>query len=757
MDLNAQAGADVEEEPKAAGDTDSDILDEARHRYSLCETAESDDRTCAKDDLLFLSGGENQWDPQDVAVRKQQRRPMITVNNLPTFLHQVTNEQRQNKLGGRVHPVDENTDEETAKVVQGLIRHIEYDSKASVATNTAVNSAAAIGFGWFRLVTEYESENSFDQKIMFKRIRNALSVRKDPLSQELDGSDSSFYFVDSLEDRKEFKRQYPKANANNTDLVGQEIYRGWFTKDTVLVCEYYRIKETPDTLCRYEDGSTGWVSDKSPLPKMIGKDGKPMERKSARRVVEWFKITGSDILERTVIKCKWIPVFPVYGDEIDIEGKVIRSGIIRNAKDSFKMYNVCITTAIEEVATRAKSPYIMAEGQKEGHEYQWNNINRIPFSAVEYKPTTVDGLLVPPPQRQPMADIPNGWLSMTMHFADNKKATTGLFDSSLGAKGTATSGIQEREQQAQGDIANYHYADNLKITYQHTLRCIVNMIPHYYDGARMVRILGEDEVSSEVVKINQPVEKKNKQTGAIEIVTHDLSVGEFDVTLSSGPSYSTKRQEAAEFMTDAMQAAKDPAAASVLTYLAVKNQDLAGAEEATGMLKKLLPPQVVEPEEGEEPMVNTPKGPMPISKVGEVMAQMGQALEQAGQQIEKADLLKKETEALKEHNRTDDLRIKDRELGIKEYEAKTNRLTADAALASAQASKTEAEAEKVGAEQNVSAVAVAAAREAVQIIMNTPPDQLHPEVQAMRQPPPVVPEQVAQPPMPVEQPAQLPA
>ncbi len=748
-DLNAQAGAEVEESPKEGAETDEDILTEGRERYASCESAESDDRTAAKDDLLFLSGGVNQWDATDATIRTAQKRPMITVNNLPTFLHQVTNELRQNKLGGRVHPVDDQTDDETAEVVQGLIRHIEYDSNASVATNTAVNSAAAIGFGWYRLVTEYESETSFDQKIMFKRIRNALAVHKDPLSQELDGSDSCFYFIDSLEDRKEFKRQYPKANANNTTLIGQDIYKGWFTQDTVLVCEYYRIKETPDTLCMYEDGSTGWVSDKSPLPKKIGKDGKPMERKSARRVVEWFKMTGADILDRTVIKCKWIPVFPVYGDEIDIEGKVIRSGIIRNSKDSFKMYNFCITTAIEEVATRAKSPYIMAEGQDEGHEAQWANINRIPYSSVKYKPTTVDNLLVPPPARVPMADIPNGWLSMTMHFADNKKATTGLFDSSLGAKGTATSGIQEREQQAQGDIANYHYADNLKITYLHTLRCIVDMIPHYYDGARMVRMLGEDESTTEVVKVNQPIERANSQTGAIEIITHDLTVGEFDITLSSGPSYSTKRQEAAEFMTDAMQAAKDPAAASVLTYLAIKNQDLAGAEEATSMLKKLLPPGVSEPEDGEEPMVQTPQGPMPVSKVGEVMAQMGQALEQAGQQLEKADIIKKETEALAEHNRTEDLRLKDRELDIKEYESRTARLTADAALAGAQAEKTGAEAEKVGAEQNVTAVAQAAAREAVQIIMNTPPDQLHPEVQAMRQAPAVPP---AEPVMALEQP-----
>jgi hypothetical protein len=243
---------------------DEEILKEARDRYQACTTAESDNRNDAKDDLLFLSGGTNQWDPIDAQIRTVQKRPMITVNNLPTFLHQVTNEHRQNKLGGRVHPVDDNTDEETAEVVQGMIRHIEYDSNAAVATNTAVNSAAAIGFGWFRLVTEYESPESFDQKIMFKRIRNALSVHIDPLAQEVDGSDMKYCFIDSLEDREEFKKRYPDAGANNTDLIGQEMYRGWFAENTVLVCEYYRIKTTEATLCELLDGTVGWKDELPP-------------------------------------------------------------------------------------------------------------------------------------------------------------------------------------------------------------------------------------------------------------------------------------------------------------------------------------------------------------------------------------------------------------------------------------------------------------------------------------------------------------
>lgn len=681
-DDSAQEGS---KKPKT--ESDDDILKEARERYQACETAESDNRTAALDDLLFLSGGLNQWNPADAAVRTAERRPCLTINNLPTFLHQVTNQQRMNKPAVKVHPVDDNADVETAEVMQGLIRHIEYSSNAGVAYDTAVNSAAAVGFGWFRLCTEYEDDKSFDQKIMFKRIRNALSVHIDPLSQDPDGSDMKFAFIDSLESREEFKRQYPDADANNTDLIGQDTYRGWFTDKTVLVCEYYRIKETPDTLCELPDGAKVW---KSEVPKGV----KPRrERKSYRCAVEWFKLTGSDVLERTEIKCKWIPVFPVYGDEIDIEGRVVRSGVIRNAKDPFKMYNYWITCATEEVALRPKSPFIMGEGQDEGHP-EWNFANQRSYSKLVYKPTTVDGLLVPAPQRQPMADVPSGMLAMAMHASDNKKATTGLFDSSLGARGAATSGVQERALQQQGDVANFHYTDNLNTTVGHVGRCLLSMIPHYYDGARTIRILGEDDTADQV-KVNQPVEEKNAKTRAIETVTYDLTAGQYDMTVAAGPSYSTKRQEAAEFLTNAMQAAKDPAASAVITYLAFQNQDLAGAQEATKMLKKLLPAGLVDPDDDDpEPMVQTPQGPMPASQVGKLIEQMGVALQNADRQLEQAGLEKQAIQA-------GELGVKQKDAATKAYEAETKRVQAEDQAAidarEAEAKAIQAEADRLAA------------------------------------------------------------
>lgn len=696
----------------ASEESDDDILKEARDRYEACTTAESDNRMNALDDLRFLAG--EQWPLQAKQARAVEGRPCLTINKLPTFLHQVTNDQRMNKPSIKVHPVDDDADIKTAEVIQGLIRHIEYDSNADVAYDTAVNCAAANGFGYLRLVTEYESEKSFDQKICFKRVRNPLSVHIDPLSQEPDGSDMRFAFVDSIEDREEFKRQYPDAEANNTDLVGQDLYKGWFTENTVLVTEYYRIKEISDTLCLCADGAVHW---KTELPAGTAKGYVLKERPSYRCEVQWFKITGSDVLERTVIAmrdgAKWIPVFPVYGDEIDIEGKVVRSGLVRNAKDPAQMYNYWMTSATEEVSLRPKVPYIMAEGQDEGYEGMWASANSRSYAALFYKPVTVEGVLAPPPQRQPMADVPAGVLAMAMHANDNIKSTTGLFDSSLGARGNATSGKQEIAQQRQGDIATFHYTDNLNRTVRHIGRCLVSMIPNYYDGARMVRILGEDE-TAEAVKINQPMEVRNpKVEGGLETVIHDITVGQYDVTVSSGPSYSTLRQEAVDGMIQTGNAW--PKLWEVAGDKMVKAMDWPGAEEIAERIRKTIPPAIRGNEEDAddlgEPMVPTPEGPIPMSQVPQLIAQLGQALQNADEMLKKAGVDKVETEKAKVSLQAKELDLKDREIALQEreievkaFQAETERLAAkakaenDEVMARTAAIKAEADAVRSHAE-----------------------------------------------------------
>lgn len=607
--------------------SDNDILSEARDRMRASVDAESSGRYDALDDLKFLLGGKNQWPAQAVKQRELEGRPCMTFNQLPAILQQVTNDQRQNTPAIKVHPVDDGADIETAEVLQGLIRHIEYSSDADAAYDTAVNSAAACGFGVWRLITEYEAPDSFDQVIRFQRIRNPLSVYIDPFAQCPVASDMRYCFLTDLIPTEQFKREYPNAKVTDGvewQGVGDTYKQGWVRDDGIIVAEYYRIVLTSDTLVLMQDGSTAWKSD-------LGEDAKAVSAKtrpSMRRKVKWAKITGCDVLEEAEIPGSWIPVFPVYGQELDVEGQVHRWGVIRNAKDPARMYNFWMTSATEEVAMRPKTPYVGAEGQFEGFEQQWTSANRSSAAYLEYKPVSLNGQLAPPPQRQPMADVPVGVLQMAMHAKDNLKSTTGLYDASLGAQGNETSGRAILARQKEGDTANYHFVDNLNRAIKHCGRVLVEMIPHIYDGERVIRIRGEDEEIS-TARINATV----KDEGGVERILNDLTLGKYDVTITAGPSYTTQRQEAAEAMTQFAQSW--PKLMDVAGDKVVASMDWPGAEEIAERIKKTIPPNITDDGEGEQPQL-PPEVQQQLQQMDQAIQGLTQELEQAQSGLEKA-------------------------------------------------------------------------------------------------------------------------
>lgn len=615
---------------------DEALLKEARERLQLCIDAEKDNRVDALDDLRFGAG--KQW-PEDMKRNRDiEGRPCLTINKLPAFLHQVTNDQRQNRPSIKIHPVDDNADEDTADVIQGLIRHIEYNSNADVAYDTAVNSAAAIGFGYFRLVTEYCSEDSFDQDIKFKRIRNPFTVYIDPSSTEPDGSDMNYGFVTEEEPKEEVQRQYPDADlgGSNTSLLAgtNDVTPVWLNGDRIRVAEYMRIERKPERLYRMPNGSTAWESDIRQTAAAAGvaddalasQLGSLKSRLSEKREVWWYKITGTAVLERKKIDCHWIPLFPVYGDEVDIDGKVVRSGLIRNAKDPQRMYNFWMTSATEEVSLRPKTPYIGAEGQFEGYEDEWNQANNRSFSYLTYKPTTVDGAMAPPPARQPMADVPVGALQMAMHASDNIKATTGIFDASLGAQGNETSGRAITARQREGDVANFHYSDNLVRTLRHAARCILSWIPFVYDTERVVRVMGEDDqVSSETINQPNPNPQQDPKTGAIQHVLNDVTVGIYDVTVTAGPSYTTLRQESVEAAMQLVQAY--PPLMQIAGDKVVAMMDWHGAEEIAERIKKTIPPQIAD--DGDEQQPIPPQAQAQMQQMQAAIQQLSHALETA--------------------------------------------------------------------------------------------------------------------------------
>jgi hypothetical protein len=625
-----QAQEGSEGAPLTEEDQDKKLLQEAKDFLKLAEEAEADIRREALDDILFSSG--EQWDAQVRASREQKRRPCLTINRLPQFIRQVTNDQRQNRPSIKVHPVDDRADVETAKVIQGLIRHIEYNSSADSARDNAFDGAVRGGFGYYRVTTEYRDSDTFEQDILIKRIRNQFSVYADPYSQEPDGSDwKKASIVEDLSP-EDFRAQFP--NAKLSAAGAWESYGNtepdWVKGDHARVAEYFYVKFDEKTLCLLDNGQTV-LKDELPqylasLPPVIATDGSPIlpqvvrERPSQVRRVCWCKHNGVEILEKGEWAGKYIPIIPVYGEELYIDGKRTLKGIVRDAKDPQRMLNVWKSAETEAIGLAPKAPWVADAKTIEGYEDVWANANTENYSVLPFNARPD----APAPQRQSFEPAVQAITQAAMLAADDLKATTGIYDASLGARSNEQSGIAIQRRNVQAQTSNFHFTDNLSRSIRHEGRILIDLIPHIYDTERAARIIGEDG-TEEIVKLNAPTDKMGPDGKPL---IYDLKTGKYDAIVDVGPSYASKRQEAASAMQELSKSI--PAIGQAAPDLVVKFMDVPGAQELADRLKKTLPPGFIDdPSQKQQPIP---------PQVQAQIQQMQMALEQADK--DRADLLK---------------------------------------------------------------------------------------------------------------------
>ena len=600
--------ANVGSNPEKVPARDEDKMATMRHRLKMAQSAYSDSREDELDDLRFMAGSpDNQWQwPADVLATRGSvqgqtinARPCLTINKLPQHVRQVTNEQRQNRPSGKVIPADDNADVQVAEIFNGVVRHIEYMSDADVAYDTACDNQVTYGEGYIRLLTEYCNDETFDQDIRIGRVRNSFSVYMDPTIQDPCGADAEWCFITEDILKEEYERMFPDATPISTlysQGVGDQGISSWLQEDTIRIAEYFYNSYEKATLHLYPDNQTAYRG--TPQDKQLtAMFGKPIRsREVDRKKVMWMKTNGFDVLQEREWAGKWIPVVRVIGNEWEVDGQMYISGLVRNAKDAQRMYNYWTSQEAEMLALAPKAPFIGYGGQFEGYEMQWKTANTTNWPYLEVNPDVTDGAgaVLPLPQRAPPPLPQTGLIQAKMGAADDIKGTTGQYDASLGMQGNERSGKAILAREKQGDVGTYHYVDNLARAIRHITRQIVDMIPKIYDTQRIARIIGVDgEV--DMVKFNpsqaEPVKEIRDQMGALIEKVYNPSVGTYDVMVTTGPGYMTKRQEALDAMSMILQS--NPQLWTVAGDLFIKNMDWPGAQEMAARFKKILDPKVL--------------------------------------------------------------------------------------------------------------------------------------------------------------------
>jgi hypothetical protein len=487
-----------------------DIIEDAIDFYDRASTAQRKNVENWLDDMRFARLGE-QWPDAVKAQREKEGRPCLTINKLPAFIRQVTNDARQNSPSIKFHPVGDGASKEVAEILDGLTRNIEYTSNADVAYDTALDHAVTAGFGYYRVVTDYAADDVFDQDIKIECIQNPLSVIPDPYCMESDSAQWNDAMITDMWTHSDFKARWPKAEC--VDFEAQSHDRAaWFTDDEVRVAEYWTRRDESATLIQLSDGSCMFAPEYEKIKEICDIQGitvKNTRETTTKRVTQYI-ISGAEVLETNKWKGKYIPIVPVYGDEVVIDGERNFISLIRFSKDSQRMFNYWRTASTELVALAPKTPFIGARGSFNTDAQKWATANTQSHAYIEYDPVNQAGA----PQRQSFAGPPAGALQESLNAADDMKSIMGIYDASLGARSNETSGRAIMARQREGDVSTFNFIDNLSRSIRHTGRILCDLIPKVYNVPRIIRVI-KDNGESENMPINQqfnaPPDPKKQQ------------------------------------------------------------------------------------------------------------------------------------------------------------------------------------------------------------------------------------------------------
>jgi hypothetical protein len=676
-----------EQEKKGAmtGEKLKKFLRTAQDRLDAAIRADRHNREVAIEDLKFLNG--DQWDETEKTRRKLKNRPAMTVNLLKKYKKQLVGEQRQNRPRVKIRPVDGKADPKIARIREGLISNINYLSGFDNIIDQAYGQVVSCGYGAWRILTRYTDENPFIQEIYKESINNPFLVYWDPGAKAYDKSDAMWCFVLCKYERKEFEEEYPNAEVPGGDQFdkGQGLSNEhWYDKDTVTVAEYY-LKEPIEK--KYALLSNGEVMEEGEAKKKIAEVMKPILEKvpdalpvlkiektkvQSEYKVKQYVITFKEIIETHDWAGKFIPIVSVFGEQLNIEGKNHIQGLIKDAKDSQRLYNYWHTSAAERIALAPKSPYIGSAKMFEGYEQDWlkSNTDNMPFLKVRHDPN-FKGML---PQKQPPVSADTGLLQAIAEAKQNVKDTIGMFNSDVGDAGPERSGAAIAMRQKPGDIATFEFFDNLVKSIKYDGMVTNDLIPHIYDTERDIRLRNNDDTENFVpvntkakTAFQQVTSDPTKYQGTdpqeinqlamakgYDAKYNDLTVGKYDVVVDTGPSYSTQRTESAEYMLKLVNS--DPDISKLGRDILVRNMDFLGADELADRLKKVVPPGLIDLKAGEKPPTPMPPSPQAI---------LMQAKIQNEQARQKVALVKAQVELVKHYKETKETEVSIRQEIIK--------------------------------------------------------------------------------------------
>lgn len=572
-------------------------------------------------DKEFVTVEGAQWSHRDKVQREEAGKPTLEINLVRSYVRQQINTMRQNRPQAKVVPVGDGADVEMAKILGGLIKDVEEASNFEDALDTAAENAVYGGIGYYRIVTDYVDEQSFNQEPRFMPIVNPQAVYIDPLSKALDGSDMTKALIVEWVHKDAIEQQYGADAITDFKDDNADWYNS--TDNSLCVAEYFSKEQVNDKLVLLRDGQTAYLSDllKEHDETEI-KAQTVSQRTTTKTVIKWAKLTGDKVLEQGEFPGKYIPIFPVYGEVTWVENQRHVFSLVHFAKDAQRLFNYWKSTEAHILQKNQDEMTIVDDRGIAGFE-EWNN----PSSAMylRFRATDENSQPIQPPFKLGAANPPVGILNAATSAQQLIPDILNMHAPQMGAEVNGQSGRAIGLLQRQADTAQFHFQDNVNKTIRHSARVLLGLFPILYDTQMVRRIVGADG-QTELVRLNAKPQTPDEASKAIDGILNNMSVGRFDVRMDTGPSFNTQREESFNLMMQLVQS--NPSLFNVVADLMIRNSPLINANEIAERVKMLVPPQAL----GQD-KIDPEQAKAQIQQLDQVVQQQQADLQNMAQQL----------------------------------------------------------------------------------------------------------------------------
>lgn len=654
-------------------------LKQALEMYEDAVAATNAQRRQIEEDLRFSDpSNPQQWDE---ALKRQREtdpggaRPCLVMDHTGQYVANVAGQ--VNKAPPAIHtvPVGSGADVKVSEQLDGMLRHIEYASRAQIQYGISLTSAARTGVGYLIVRPEYIDRAMGYQEPRIYAEADPLRVVFDPWSVQLDGSDATFgYHLTSMSQR-EFERRFgAKAEKCSFGQAARSM-DGKSERSSVVIAEQWYKEETTRNVIvwQQQDGqeTSGSEDEYHAACHAVGVQ-LPFIRnyRDKYQCVKWRTMSGAAVLETPenadgsegTYPADEIGIIPVYGYWGVVDGRMTYCGIPRRAMNPQRAYNYHKSEELAYMGAAPKSPWMTPVRAIIGLEGLWDRASVDSRAYLPYHDIDQEGRAIAAPTRSNIAINLQNHIIGAQEALHDLEATIGMYQANLGAPSNEQSGVAIDARKQQGEASISHFQTHLASSLGQVGRILVQMSAKLIDTKRQQRIMGIDMTPGAITV--DPEQQQAVQHGEQGIIINP-NVGTYDVRVVVGTAYSTQRAQAQSALSEIMR--NNPDMTPAIAPLWAQTLDVPNADKLAQVLTAMAPPAVqaiLNPDTGKQP-----KPEQLMQQIQQAQAALKEAIQHAHDAQQEADQATQEL-----HNKQQENEAKERELNIKAYDAETKRL-----------------------------------------------------------------------------------